>query len=258
MSTSYREIAAELQHAIEEGELPPGSTLPKLDELMERYGVARQTARSAIAELTNLGLVTPIRRRGTVVRDCKPLTYWATRSEASERRSSNHSDAYFTDVKESNRSPSQEFLSTTVKAPANIAKLLKIQPGAPVVLRRCLRSVDNEPWSIQDSYFPEDIVALCPELKSPQDITRGTIRALQEVGVYQVGFFDELVSRMPTSEEHEFLKTPRGVPVLIQTRSAFTETRIVRVTVTTWAGDRNRVIYEVGDLRALYPQDGER
>lgn len=258
MSLGYREIAAHLRDQIERGEIPPGSTLPKLEELMSTYGVARQTARSAIAELAHLGLVTPIRKRGTIVRRRRTLTYWASRSEASDRRSSGSADAYATDVVEAGRSPSQSFERHIVPASLDIARRLCIEPGVDVVLRRCLRSVDEEPWSIQDTYYPLDIIELLPELKAPTDIARGTTTALQEVGVVQVGFLDEIAARMPTTDEALFLDLSRGVPVLVQTRTGYTADRPVRVTTTVFAADRNLVVYELGDLSATYADEARR
>ncbi|MFG2147495.1 GntR family transcriptional regulator [Streptomyces sp. NPDC048696] len=67
----YRQIAADLAEEIErEGsDLPPGSPLPSEKELVERYGVARSTARSALAVLRERGLVYTVPGRGTYVTD---------------------------------------------------------------------------------------------------------------------------------------------------------------------------------------------
>jgi integrase len=53
----YRRIATDLIAAIVCGALKPGSALPPVVELAERYGVAPSTAHRAIAELTSAGLV---------------------------------------------------------------------------------------------------------------------------------------------------------------------------------------------------------
>lgn len=47
----YQRIAAELRSQIESGELAPGALLPSEAALVERYGVARGTARQALAAL---------------------------------------------------------------------------------------------------------------------------------------------------------------------------------------------------------------
>ncbi|MFE2041098.1 GntR family transcriptional regulator [Streptomyces sp. NPDC059477] len=65
----YRQIAADLIAEIERGDLSPGSPLPSEKELTERYGVARNTARSALVVLRERGLVYTVPGRGTYVRD---------------------------------------------------------------------------------------------------------------------------------------------------------------------------------------------
>ena len=46
-----------------------------------------------------------------------------------------------------------------------------------------------------------------------------------------------------------------GVPVLAHVRTCYTKERPVRLTETIFAGDRNRLVYELGDLEALYERD---
>ena len=67
MATGYRELADVLRAAILRGDYPEGSTLPKQDE-STKYGVNVKTVRQAVDLLEAEGLVTPVRRRGTVVR----------------------------------------------------------------------------------------------------------------------------------------------------------------------------------------------
>ncbi len=63
----YRQIAADLIAEIERGELAPGKPLPSEKELTERYGVARNTARSALAVLRERGLIYTVSGRGSYV-----------------------------------------------------------------------------------------------------------------------------------------------------------------------------------------------
>lgn len=64
----YRRIAAELRAMITSGELRPGAVLPSESALAERYGVARGTARHALAEVEGAGLVESVHGRGRFVR----------------------------------------------------------------------------------------------------------------------------------------------------------------------------------------------
>lgn len=64
----YRTMAAELRARIESGELTPGDPLPSESALADRHGVARGTARHALAELEGAGLVEAVHGKGRFVR----------------------------------------------------------------------------------------------------------------------------------------------------------------------------------------------
>src|SRR6478736_1836117 len=63
MSARYRELATELQAAVDAGTYPPGSRLPSESEVAQAYGVARGTVRQAFAVLAADGLIST--RKGT-------------------------------------------------------------------------------------------------------------------------------------------------------------------------------------------------
>lgn len=64
----YRQIAAELCEAIEDGRLPAGSVLPSESDLTARHGVSRATVRQALAVLASDGLITTYPGKGRYVR----------------------------------------------------------------------------------------------------------------------------------------------------------------------------------------------
>jgi DNA-binding transcriptional MocR family regulator len=64
----YRQIADDLHQQIEAGTLASGSQLPTVQDLCDRYGASRNTARDAIGRLISLGLVETRPGRGTFVR----------------------------------------------------------------------------------------------------------------------------------------------------------------------------------------------
>lgn len=89
---------------------------------------------------------------------------------------------------------------------------------------------------------------LSPRLAEPGDIEEGTTRYLASHGIEQVGYFDEIAARMPTPEEARLLEIGAGVPVLLWTRTGYSEERPIRCTVTTFRGDLNQMNYEIGTL----------
>jgi GntR family transcriptional regulator len=64
----YRQIAAWLRARIEAGEFRPGEDpLPSEKDLVDLFGVARDTARRAVQALRDEGLVVTIPQRGSYV-----------------------------------------------------------------------------------------------------------------------------------------------------------------------------------------------
>ena len=80
-------------------------------------------------------------------------------------------------------------------------------------------------------------------------------RAMAEHGHVEIGYRDELTTRMPTPDETQTLDLAAGVPMLAYVRTCYTKERPVRLTETIFAGDRNRLVHELGDLEALYERD---
>jgi DNA-binding GntR family transcriptional regulator len=64
----YRRIADDLRTEITTGALHPGDALPSEAALMQRYAVARGTARQALAELEGAGLIVSTHGKGRFVR----------------------------------------------------------------------------------------------------------------------------------------------------------------------------------------------
>lgn len=256
MAVLYLRIAAQLREQIVSGELTPGQRLPTEPQLMGMFGVSRNTARLAVKRLVDEGLVrrVPGRDGGMVVRERVTLTYHASRAEQPDGLRS-ESDGYFTETQMQGHTPSQTFESRLVALSAELADRLQVSPGASAVLRRCVRSVNDQPSSIQDTYYPMDLAEQVRELMSPTDIAQGTTRLLAERGHLQVTFRDEIEARMPTPTDAALLGLPAGTPVIYYLRTGYTAQRAVRVTITTFAGDRNRIVYTLGDTTQLPATD---
>ncbi|MFF4737989.1 GntR family transcriptional regulator [Streptomyces sp. NPDC001262] len=65
----YQQIAAEIIRDIESGTLAIDRPIPSESALIQRWGVARDTARRAVKHLRELGYVYTVPQRGTYVRD---------------------------------------------------------------------------------------------------------------------------------------------------------------------------------------------
>lgn len=251
-ASKYRTIAAELRDQIVGGVLRPGHRLPTEPQLMENYAVSRNTVRLATALLVNEGLVerVPGRSGGMVVRELLTLTYHASTAEMMPGLWP-ESDAWFGEVQAQGYTPSQDFSVAIEALPAELAERLGVEADTSAAVRRCVRKVNGRPSSLQDTWYPMDLCESVPELLSPRDIPQGTTRLLAERGWPQPAVEDDLVAAMPTPEEARLLTLAPGTPVLRFLRTGFSPARPVRVSVTVFAGNLNRVIYALGDAGVI-------
>lgn len=67
MDYEYRRVADDLARQISDGTIPRGGRLPGELELAGIYGVSAGTARRAVAELRDRGLVVTLPSKGTYV-----------------------------------------------------------------------------------------------------------------------------------------------------------------------------------------------
>ncbi|WP_328384387.1 GntR family transcriptional regulator (plasmid) [Micromonospora zamorensis] len=244
----YRQIADEIRQQIKSGRLAVGQRLPTEPQLQQQYDASRNTVRDATAVLVNEGLIerVPGRSGGMMVREKVTLTFHAHRAEmpAGPRA---ETDAWRSEVERQGYEASQQFQLTIEELSTDLAERLLVEPESAAVLRRCVRYVNGQPSSVQDTYYPMDLANEVRELLSPRDIPQGTTRLLAERGHSQVGYYDEYISRMPTPEEATLLGLQLGTPVLLFIRTGYTSKRPARVSVTVFAGDRNRIVSTHGD-----------
>lgn len=68
----YRQIAAEVIRAIDEGRLGPGDPLPSVRRLAAAHGISTNTVLQAYRELTRAGIALPRRGKGLYVAAAPP------------------------------------------------------------------------------------------------------------------------------------------------------------------------------------------
>jgi GntR family transcriptional regulator len=250
----YRQVADVLRREITSGTYDePDSRLPSESELCARFGTSRNTVRSGLSLLVGEGLITSNQGLGYEIRRHEVFELNASRFE--NLTFPQNGDAYNTDVTNAGRHPTQTIRVEVTPADDSVAERLKVEGGSVAVLRFCHRFVDDVPWSTQATYYPDWLVKEAPRLAEPGDVAEGTTRYLAAHGIEQVGYLDEIATRMPTPEEARLLDVGAGVPVLLWTRTGYSEERPVRCTITTFRGDLNRMRYEIGVLSALQEDD---
>lgn len=63
----YQQVAGFIRRRIESGELQPGQPIPSQNQIIQRYGIARQTAHNALRLLVDEGLVVIVPGVGALV-----------------------------------------------------------------------------------------------------------------------------------------------------------------------------------------------
>ncbi|MFJ4669783.1 GntR family transcriptional regulator [Kitasatospora purpeofusca] len=248
----YQQISDGLRQEIADGTLPAGAQLPTEADLIAQFGVGRGTVRQALSALVNEGLVVPMRPRGYFVKERQPMVF-RPQAEFRKRPYSAEMDAFVTEHSAEGRKPRQLIEVAIVEPAPDIAKRLHLEAGELAAVRRRIRWLDGEPFNVNDSYFPLDIVR-DSEIMRPEDITRGANEVLAELGYRQVRALDELYVRMPTPDEAHRLELGPGSPVAYHVCTGFTtDGRPVRVAVTVLPGDRHVISYE---RQWEQPQDG--
>ncbi|MFF8900600.1 GntR family transcriptional regulator [Streptomyces lydicus] len=244
----YRQVADALRREIVNKVYRPGERLPSESELSARFDASRNTVRSGLSQLVSEGLISSSQGLGYEVRSHEVFELNASRFE--NLSFPQNGDAYRTDVTNAGRRPHQTFRVEILPAPDDVAPRLSVEAASRTVLRFCHRFVDDVPWSTQATYYPSWLVDQAPRLAEPGDIAEGTTRYLAGHGITQIGYFDEIATRMPTPDEARLLEIGAGVPVLLWTRTGYSEEQPIRCTITTFRGDLNRMNYEIGDLSA--------
>ncbi|ODU02495.1 MAG: GntR family transcriptional regulator [Pseudonocardia sp. SCN 72-86] len=226
MASGYRDVVDALRAAIEAGEYPPGSTLPKQDEIAARHDVNIHTVRKAVSVLEAEGLVTPVRRRGTVVRARPRLRRLGTERYAKSRWKAGLI-GFSADREASGVAwkPGDQTQSVAkVAADDAIAKALDVEPGSEVYERARLVKDDGQPTHTLASYYrPEDVEGTPIVDPTPGPVPGGGgFGALTTRGLEPQTMTETIHSRMPTPDEIETLELPAGEPVMILERQTFT------------------------------------
>lgn len=214
--TASRQLANHLRALIATGELAPGDQLPSERTLAAEYDVARNTAREAIRQLAESGLVTSQHGKGVFVRDKARLMRFGQMRYSKKLRDETGVSPYHAEVLAQGREPSATCTSIErVTPPAEIVERLQVDPNSLSVVRReNWYYADEEPMQVGITFIPWTIADDSP-LGHTDELGPGDLYARFEDRGHLITYTrEEVTARMPTPEETEGLRIPDGVPVL--------------------------------------------
>lgn len=225
--SGYREVAAALRDAIQQGEYLPGTTLPKQDELAARYNVNIKTIRQAVGSLEAEGLVTAIRRRGTVVRERPPMRRLGADRYSKKKWKYGDTVAFVADREASGRPwqlTDQTQTIALVQADEEVAEAFGLEAGSRVYERaRTVRDAGQPTHTLTSYYLPAHVEGTPLVDPTPGPAGRGGGFAVLTLQGYEPDHMTETISaRMPTPDEVATLELPAGEPVMLLQRRTYT------------------------------------
>lgn len=251
----YRQIAEDLRHKIESGELSHGTQLPTELELRDQYGASRNTIRDAVKLLATRGLVETRAGQGTFV-FAKITPYVTTLTGEPGRGGDEEGPVYLATAAEPRRPTTTPPRVEIQEAKGAGADELGIPGETTVVSRHQKRYIEGTPWSLQTSFYPMDLAMKgAQRLFQVENIEEGAVAYLRAtLGLKQAGYRDEIIVRAADATETTFFKLPADgrVAVLEVRRTAFdTDGKPFRLTVSVYPADRNRLAVSVGEVPRL-------
>ncbi|MCF3125521.1 UTRA domain-containing protein [Streptomyces arenae] len=132
-----------------------------------------------------------------------------------------------------------------VPAPDDVAALLGIAPGEPVVVRRRIIELDGEPCELTDTYYPVGIARGTP-LAETGKIRGGAVTLLAGLGHTGVRVREDVTARMPDADERAALRLGPDEPILRLNRVTLDrEERPIQADVMAMPAHRQQLRYEI-------------
>jgi DNA-binding GntR family transcriptional regulator len=204
------QVAQALQHAIESGQLPPGSRLDNEIQLADDLGLSRPTMRRAMEHLVDKGLI--IRRRGAGTRVVGPKV-----------RRPLQLTSLFDDLRDGGQQPTTTVLHLGVEpAPAAVADALGVAPGTGVHRIVRLRFAAGLPVARMTNHLPTTLPGLGPGALTTQSLERTGLYAVLRGAGIQLHAADQTIgARKASAEEARALQEGRGAALLTVQRVAY-------------------------------------
>ncbi|WP_055567933.1 GntR family transcriptional regulator [Streptomyces atriruber] len=132
-----------------------------------------------------------------------------------------------------------------VPAPDDVAELLHVSPGTPVVVRRRIIELDGEPCELTDTYYPAAIARGTP-LAETGKIRGGAVTLLAGLGHIGVRVQEDVTARMPDTDERAALHLEPTEPVLRLNRVTLdAEDRPIQADMMVMPAHRQQLRYEI-------------
>jgi GntR family transcriptional regulator len=235
----YVEIADDLRAKIAAGGLAIDGKLPSERELSERYGAARNTIRDAIQVLRAQDIIETRRGSGIFLRTFRRLERNSVERLARTQWGTGRS---IWDHNTEGRDHQEGVTVEKVKPPEHVAGVLGTR-DQEVWRRSRIHREDRRVVQKSTSWFPADIAG-GTAITEVDTGPGGVYARLNEIGHGPARYREEIMVRLPLSEEIEALSITQSTPVILISRTAFDDDdRPVEVNEMVLDSDSFRLVY---------------
>lgn len=229
----WRQIADRMRLAINNGDFDETGMMPPETVLAARFGVNRHTVRSAMAALSEEGIVRPIQGIGTRIERRDRLRFPISRRTRFSQGLGNQT-----------RDIEGRMLETATEvAPAIVAEALGLPAGTLCVRMETVNSADKRPISRGTHYFPAGRFG---EIGAAYDRMRSVTASFRELGVPDyVRRSTEISAIHAEGDDIRHLKLSPGAIILVATAvNTDLEGVPIQFSRTRFAADRVKLTVE--------------
>lgn len=220
----YKQISSDIRMKIIKGTYKPDVKLQTEDEIAYQYGVSRMTARNAISELVEEGLVYRVHGRGTFVKHNKI------------ERSLNKITGFYEDMTSIGLTPSSKIISSTERLPTtHECESLNIQKNDKVLEVKRIRYVDSEPYGYQKVILSLSAINQSGPLNLRENSLYAYLKKIQK----PILTADQHMEAIMNIKINKLIEIPVTIPLFYFKRTSYIEGNIpVELLYSYFRGDK--------------------
>lgn len=183
----YVQLYEILKQKIESGQWPVNSQIPIEDELCRQYEVSKATVRIAVSELAKSGYLTRQQGRGTFV--CKRIIPEGLTMITSFKEMMLEAGVIF----------ETKLLARTIMMPTDdLDLILDTTEDSHIIYIKRIRTVENEPVLLQESYLPYSI---CPGIMDDDVESSSLLELIEEKHKIKITKAQDFIEVIPAPED---------------------------------------------------------
>jgi len=213
---------------MKEETLLPGDMIPTEFELCDIFGISRTTVRQALTELVNENRFYRVKGRGTFVAQDKISQDFIKRIES-----------FKAEMERKGYTPTSTIIDfKVVEAPIEVAVALNLPVHTDVISLKRLRSADNEPIVIAQTYLP---YSLCKNVLDYDMHNRSLYKILSKnINTKINKVIRNIEAVIPTKEDCDFLDITKTTAIQLFHYIGYNKFETpIEYTVSRYRGDKN-------------------